>query len=1406
VTTALADLWERLPELMLRDEARLRRRLDAAARLSDRQAREAGLAKVAGAVDAAWRRVQRRRAAVPALRYPQELPVSERKDDILAAIRDNQVVIVAGETGSGKTTQLPKICLELGRGVRGAIGHTQPRRIAARTVAERIADELGSPLRGTGGGGRAAGGAGGGGSGRVGAAGGRGSGESGGEAAPAEGRAQVSPEGELAPPAEHAAVQPVGYKVRFTDAGGRDALVKLMTDGILLAELAHDRMLLAYDTIILDEAHERSLNIDFLLGYLKQLLPRRPDLKVVVTSATIDPDRFSRHFDGAPVVEVSGRTYPVEVRYRPLVDPDGASADPDRDAVAAICDAVGELSAEPPGDILVFLSGEREIRDAADALARLELRHTEVLPLYARLSAADQHRVFQPHVGRRIVLATNVAETSLTVPGIRYVVDPGTARISRFSRRTKMQRLPVEPISQASANQRKGRCGRTADGVCIRLYAEDDFLGRPEFTDPEILRTNLASVILRMALLGLGDVADFPFVEPPDRRAVADGVALLHELGAIETGSASGPASVPGSTRGDGPAPAPVRTVQPVQPVRLTQLGRRLAQLPLDPRIGRMVLEAERNGCLDEVMVIAAGLSVQDPRERPADAEQAAAAKHARFAGTGSDFLAHLELWKYLRDRQGELSSGQFRRMCKAEYVSHRRVREWQDVHGQLRQAVRDLGLAAGPAGGGADAGAKAGSTGGGADPQRIHTSLLAGLLSHIGLFDPERRDYAGARGARFSLWPGSELFKKPPRWAMAAELVETSRAWGRIVARIEPEWVEPLAGHLVVRSYSEPHWSRKQGAVLAYEKVTLYGVPLVVARTVNYSRVDPASCRELFIRHALVEGDWQTRHAFFHANRRLLADVEELEHRLRRRGIGADDEAVYDFYDRRLPAEVVSARHFDSWWKKARRAQPSLLDFTRAMLLGAAADGAHGAHEADFPDAWHAGGLTLPLTYQFEPGSAADGVTAHVPLAALGQLRPDGFDWGVPGMREELVTELIRCLPKALRRSFVPAPNYAGAVLDEVGPDDGPLLAVLEGELHRMGGTAISRSDWQLDRLPPHLRMTFRVLDDAGAVLGEGKDLEALKRTLAPAARAALAGAVDRVERRGLRSFDIDELPRTVKREHAGHTLVAHPALVDEGGSVAVRLFGSEAEQREAMAAGTRRLVLLGVPSPAKWIVGRLGTRAKLALNHHPHASVADLLDDCIACAADALIDDAGGPAWDAAGFAALRNAVRAGLNEAALDVVTTVEQVLSAAWEVEQRVEAMGASVVAGAVADVRGQLGRLVYPGFVAEVGRAHLADLPRYLTAVQRRLDKLPREAPRDAERMRTVAYVWEEYQRLLASLPPEDAGRADVRRIRWMIEELRVSLFAQALRTPYPISPERILRAVDAAAAGTAAMV
>ena len=1081
-----------------------------------------------------------RAASLPTITYPEQLPVSARQEEIAAAILANQVVIVAGETGSGKTTQIPKICLDLGRGVNAMIGHTQPRRIAARSVAERIAQELGT---------------------------------------------KVSKE------------SIVGYQVRFTDEVSEHTLIKLMTDGILLAEIQNDPLLRRYDTLIIDEAHERSLNIDFILGYLARLLPQRPDLKVIITSATIDSERFAAHFgvEGrpAPIIEVSGRTYPVEIRYRPLdgVEPEpdssqtnsaaaNASTDEPRDQVTGILDAVDELMALGPGDILVFLAGERDIRDTEAALidhlgpryaanessARLP-GSVEIIPLYSRLSAAAQHRVFEKHRLRRIVLATNVAETSLTVPSIRYVIDPGVARISRYSNKTKVQRLPIEPISQASANQRSGRCGRVADGVAIRLYSQTDYEGREPYTEPEILRTSLASVILQMAALRLGNVADFPFIDPPDRRAIADGVALLTEIGAISANSKS------------------------MHEPRLTAIGHQLARLPIDPRLGRMLLEANKRGCASEVMVIVSALSIQDVRERPLDAQEAADAMHRRLADPTSDFLTYLNFWRYLRTQSRDLSGSAFRRMCRHEYLHYLRIREWRDVYNQLAQLARPLGInaqnielptrasiraasdrlvpgshAAGMANADvADAVVALGQSADTPDADAIHQSLLVGLLSNLGNYDERRREYAGARATHFTIWPGSGLRRKQYDWVMAAELVETSRLFARTVARIQPQWVEQAAKHLVKVTYGEPYWSAKKGAAMVHQRVLLYGLTLVADRPVTLASVgtDAArqAAREMFIRSGLVEGGWHARHAFVERNRELLEDTAEVERRQRTHGILADDQALFDFYDERLPEKITSAAAFDNWWKHQRQDTPKLLDFTRELLLP------EGDNLDGYPDTWHQGDLTLALTYVFEPGRLDDGVSVQVPIEVLTRLRPEGFDWLVPGMRPQLCVATIRALPKRVRRQLVPAPDTGTRIWELIcqlypqaagEASDGVATASQPGGVGSNSGAAvdtpggsnpgggngtpgvgsnpsgvepipvsfqqaftqaaqqlrqveITDEDWDQaqENLPEHLRMGFSVLDARGNKLGRGRNLIVLQRQLAKQSEAAVRSAV---------------------------------------------------------------------------------------------------------------------------------------------------------------------------------------------------------------------------------------------------------------------------------------------------------
>nr|WP_243891100.1 ATP-dependent RNA helicase HrpA [Cellulomonas dongxiuzhuiae] len=1420
----------------------------------------------------------RAQVVLPPIVYPEQLPVSARRQEISDALRDHQVLVVAGETGSGKTTQIPKIALELGRGRAGQIGHTQPRRIAARTVAERIADELSVPLGGV-----------------------------------------------------------VGYQVRFTDESSDSTLVKVMTDGILLAQIQRDPMLRMYDTLIIDEAHERSLNIDFILGYLTRLLPQRPDLKLVITSATIDSDRFARHFAGpptaehpdgvpAPVVEVSGRTYPVEIRYQPLSPEDG----PDRDMVTGITEAVDELMGEGPGDILVFLSGEREIRDAEDALRgslgpRVDPKHpngVDIVPLYARLSAAEQRRVFEAHTRRRVILATNVAETSLTVPGVRYVVDPGTARISRFSKATKVQRLPIEPISQASANQRSGRSGRVAPGIAIRLYSQEDFESRPLYTEPEILRTSLASVILQMIAVGVvtspDEVVDFPFVDPPDVRSVRDGVALLTELHALE--------EVHGRAR-------------------LTETGRALAQLPIDPRLARMVVEAGRRGVAREVLVIAAALSIQDPRERPAESREAADALHRRFADPSSDLLSYLNLWTYLRERQRELSGSAFRRMCKAEHLHHLRVREWQDVVTQLREMAKGLGVDAkgAPTPTSSDAPAADGhgrdgrrdggrhvptgaptqdATAGTAldavqtrwtwDGDAIHRAILPGLLSQIGMQivtdvaagnPPKGRDgkprkpdararneYLGARGARFAIFPGSGLARRPPSWVMAAELVETSRLWARDVARVDPDWVEEAAAHLVKRTYSEPAWSTRQGAATVNEKVLLYGVPVVAQRRSLLAKVDPEQARELFIRHALVQGEWTTHHTFFHENRRLLDEAEALEARARRRDLVVDDDALFDFYDARIPPEVVSARHFDTWWKSAKRADPDLLSFTRELLVG---DDAAEIDESAFPSRWPQGELSFPLTYQFEPGTEADGVTVHIPISQLPRVRPEGFDWMVPGMRAELLTATIRALPKPVRVQLVPAPDVARAVdrwlaehaaswADTVrAADAAPSFREMFARAVRaLRDVEMPADAVDEDRLPAHLRMTFRIVGDRGGVVDEGKDLLALQRRLADRAQDAVASAVRTavraameeaatqaglptqpaptppapleatspqgtspqgareqsgsagaprrgtptpgarersdatpdLERTGLTTWpDLPgPLPDVIEAvTTAGGVVRAYPTLVEEGtgprATVALRVLADGAVAQAAARRGLRRLLLLDAGLATPRVTSRWSGRQALALAASPYPTTDALVTDVQLAAIDRLMarhlqGRTPRDVRDADAYAALRGAVRDALEDDVHRVVGDLVGVLTAWRELDGDVRGTSSLALLATAQDVREQAATLVHDGFVADVGADRLPQLVRYLRAAQHRLAKAADNPTRDADlawQVHDVEQLYTAARERAATASPDPARDAALDDVRWLLEELRVSLFAQQLGTPVPVSPTRIRKALAA---------
>ncbi len=1314
--------------------------------------------------------------AEPSITFPPDLPISAHIDELTKLIAENQVVIVAGETGSGKSTQLPKIALAAGR---RSIAHTQPRRIAARTIAERIAEEIGEEVGET-----------------------------------------------------------VGYQVRFTDKVGPNTRLSVMTDGILLNAIHRDRNLERYDTIIIDEAHERSLNIDFLLGYLTTLLPKRPELRVIITSATIDPESFAKHFGGAPIVLVSGRTFPVEVRFRPLdgaadvldLERDGASSD-GQDAVTSaapiarrsaqvdasavdagdmvdgICAAVAELSREPRGDVLVFVSGENDIRDAQAALegritAGTLPRDLDVLPLFGRLSNAEQHRVFEPggRAGRRrVVLATNIAETSLTVPGIRYVVDTGLARISRYSTRSKVQRLPIEAISQASARQRSGRCGRTSDGIAIRLYAEDDFESRPEYTEPEILRTNLASVILQMASLRLGPVEDFPFLTGPDPRGIKDGVDLLRELGAMDAGG------------------------------RITKLGRELARLPIEPRFGRMIVETRANGNAREVLAIVAGLTIQDVRERPTERREAADQKHARFTDPTSDFLTLLNLWNYLEDKQRELSGSAFRRLCRDEFLNYMRVREWNELYRQLVRMAKSLKI---------DVGLPA------VNPDGIHKSLMSGLLSHLGVRDersknPKRPEYRGARGTKFSIFPGSAMARRPPECVMAAELVETSRLFARTVAVIDLAWAEKLAGDRATRSVSEPHWSKRQGAAVAYEKVTLYGLTLVERRVVQFQRFDAAYARELFIRHALVLGEWDSPQAFDKANRKLLRRLGMLEEMSRRRDILRGDEAVYEFYERRIPSEVCSTRSFEGWWKVARREDPDLLTMQESDIVG---DGEVALDRAQYPNEWHSDDQRLALSYRFEPGAADDGVTVTVPVALLPRFDQSNFEGSVPGFRLELVTALIKSLPKAIRKNVVPAADYARIFVDELAAAesraDGQALggitdrlaAVIAARTHM----SVTAADFDWERVPGHLRLAFRVVDDSGRTLGSGKDLASLQQRFdevakasvarmaaeaaaSPASAAAVASPHPAPRRdRGSRpaasstegvalaarddvpGWDVDEIPRSFDVSRGGLQVRAYPAyVVGKAGTVNVRILADRAEQESSHRLGVRRLVARSSPSPAAYIRDHLTQSERLALATAPYRSLDAVIDDVLLAVAGEAIATVStdGLLWTRIQFEQASTAYSQTVMDSAYHLIATVARVMQGVRDVDVAISAVNSVSLFAPLADVREQVQNLVFAGFVAQTGADRLRRVPVYLAAATARVQRLREDPNRDRIASAEVQVAHELYVAAGGAIPAPEAQPVGLTRVRWMLEELRISVFAQKLGTDGPISLPRIRKAL-----------
>jgi len=1249
------------------------------------------LEKMAGWLDRGLARVQQRQALHKPASFPPELPVSERVEDIRNAIEQHQVVIVAGETGSGKTTQIPKICLNSGRGIRGLIGHTQPRRIAARTVAGRIAEELGEQTG-----------------------------------------------------------QQVGYQVRFTDTTSEQSRVKVMTDGILLAEIQHDRFLDRYDTLIIDEAHERSLNIDFLLGYLRQLLPKRPDLKVIITSATIEVERFSDFFNDAPVIEVSGRTYPVDIRYRPLT---GDEDDRDQGWTDGVLSALEEIEQherqekKPPGDVLVFLPGEREIRNLSKVLRHVDLKHTEVLPLYSRLSNQEQNRVFQGHRGRRLVLSTNVAETSLTVPGIRYVIDTGVARISRYSVRSKIQRLPIEAISQASANQRAGRCGRVAPGICFRLFDETDFINRPEYTDPEILRTNLASVILQMATTGLGDIRHFPFLEAPDKRLINDGYKLLEELGAVDDRR------------------------------RVTRLGQTMSRLPLDPRLARMLVTASELGSLSETLVIIAGLSIQDPRERPQEKQQAADQAHAPFNDKESDFASLLNLWRFYEEQRQELSQNQLKKLCQKTFLSWMRMREWRDIHRQLTLICREQKLAINTEP---------------ANYDSLHKAILAGLLGQVAV-KVEKREYLATRNRKVTIFPGSRVAKSAPKWIVAGEIVETSRVFARTVAAIQPEWIEPLAGHVVKHHYFEPHWEQKRAQVMGYEKVTLYGLDVVPRRCIPYSKVDPRECRDLFIRRALVEGDYRSRAPFIERNRALLDSVENLEKKTRRRDLLVDDEALVAFYDQRLPQEIVSGRHFEAWWKGLSAEELKNMELTEQDILQRPMD-----EQAEnlYPDylAWE--GVQYPLSYEFEPTSERDGVTLQVPLMALKQIPARRLEWLVPGLLREKCIALVKGLPKALRRNFVPVPDFVDAALENMQPSNQPLALQLGEQLRRMTGVRIDPEAWSESELPRYLRMNVRVLGDGGKVLAEGRETAALQGELDGQAEEALASAArsddDTESDQVHEDWQFGSLPESVQTERGGMQVTVYPALEDQGRAVKAVRYLDPLTAEDATRQGIARLIINRFGNTLEDLERKLPHFKASALMFAPVGQAKVLLDDLLlATAMSHFLAD--GIPRDRAQFDQCFNEGRGDFIPALEQADGRLHDAMKGYHQIARKLKGKISLPLANSMADLKFQLQNLVYPGFLVATPMFWLDQFGRYFEAAAVRFEKMPRELGREREFLHTIDPLWSRYASKYEQQQRQGVRDPELSQYRWMLEEFRVSFFAQQLGTAMPVSVKRLDR-------------
>ena len=1288
---AIDQLLNNLDHAMIADRHRLRRQLHELRKRPD----EAKLAQWAEKVQASFAQVTARQQSVPSIRYDDSLPIAAKRDEIKKALAEHQVLVIAGETGSGKTTQLPKICLELGRGSHGLIAHTQPRRIAARSVAARVAEELGTPL------------------------------------------------GAL-----------VGYQVRFEDQSDSNTLVKLMTDGILLAETQHDRFLERYDTIIVDEAHERSLNIDFLLGYLKTLLHRRPELKLIITSATIDLERFSKHFDGAPIIEVSGRTYPVDTWYRPLTseqDEEGNQIEDDLSVDQAILATLDEIAhfersqGKGPGDVLVFLPGEREIRDAAEILRKAQLRHTEILPLYARLTPAEQQKIFQSHSGRRVVLATNVAETSLTVPGIRYVIDSGTARVSRYSYRAKVQRLPIEAVSQASANQRKGRCGRVEPGICIRLYSEEDFNGRPAFTDPEILRTNLAAVILQMLHLRLGAIDAFPFIEPPDGKAISDGFNLLQELSAVNREN------------------------------QLTPLGRQLARLPIDPRMGRMLLEGARQGSLQEVLIVASALSVQDPRERPPERQQAADQAHAQWKDVDSDFAALVNVWRAFEEQRQALTASPLRNWCRKNFLNYLRLREWRDAHRQLSLICRELQLTVNKEP---------------ADYLRMHKAILSGLLSQIG-HKAEEGDYQGARQRRFWIHPSSGIGRKRPQWVMAAELVETTKLYARMVAKIEPDWIEPLAGHLIKKNHFEPHWEKKRGQVVAYEQITLYGLILVGRRPVHFGPIDPVTSRELFIREALVGGEIQSRAKCLAANKRLLEQLDELEAKARRRDILADEETLYAFYEARLPAEIHQTATFDAWYRMTSQQDANLLIMREEDVL---AREASEVTAAQYPDHLQVGELRLSLSYHFEPNHPRDGVTVRVPAPLLPNLPGERLEWLVPGLLEAKCIALVRNLPKALRKNFVPVPDFVKASLSRMTFAQGALPQALGQELLRMTGARVPDEAWAEAgaAVEGHLRMNIEVVDGQGKFLGEGRDLAELTARFAAASQAALALPRDEKTERPVQAKAFAEVAQTTQQKIAGLSMTVYPALVEENGAVREGRFSTQAEAEFQHRRALQRLLLQQLAEPAKFLRGKLPGLTELGLLYRELGRVEALVEDILLASLDSCVLEGEEPLpRDGAGLASLAERKRGNWAEHAERLARLTLEVLKLWHGLQKRFKGKIDLSQAVALNDIKQQLANLVYPGFVRETPGVWLKELPRYLKAVELRLEKLGSQVQKDRVWSAELSNCWAQYKARAEKHAQEGKRDEQLTLYRWLLEEYRVSLFGQQLGTKVPVSDKRL---------------